>query len=127
VARRKFKAGMIVWARVPDRNGVVKPNPRPVVITSVHPSVKNAPFVAYAVSTRPEKDTDEPIFPLPCDPQTGGTTGFYQWCALVLRWQLIVEPDQVDETIPFGHVPPDVFEAILRAIEDAKIWPLPEN
>lgn len=113
---------MVVWARVPDRNGIIKPNPRPVVITAVHPSVKTAPFVAYGVSTRPPADTDEPIFPLPWDAETGGTTGFYQWCALVLRWQVIVEQEQVDESIPFGMIPPDLFDAILRAIDDAKTW-----
>jgi hypothetical protein len=113
---------MIVWARVPDRSGIVKPDPRPLVITAVHPSVKKAPFVAYGCSTRPEKDTDEPIFPLPWDAQTGGTTGFQQWCALVLRWQVIVEQDQVDQTIPFGEIPPELFEKILRAIDDARTW-----
>jgi hypothetical protein len=113
---------MIVWARVPDRNGIIKDNPRPVLITAVHPSVKKAPFVAYGISTRPEKDTDEPIFPLPWDAQAGSTTGFYQWCALVLRWQVIVEQDQVDESIPFGEIPADLFDEILGAIEDARTW-----
>ena len=39
--------------------------PRLVVITSVHPRNKKAPFVAVCVSTRPAKESDEPIFPLP--------------------------------------------------------------
>src|SRR5262249_599702 len=102
MARRRFRNGMVVWARVPDRSGIVKDNPRPLVIISVHPTDKKAPFVACSVSTRPEKDTDEPIFELPWDAKTGSCTGFHQWCALVLRWQVIVEQDQVDSSIPFG-------------------------
>ena len=111
---------MVVWARVPDRSGIVKDNPRPLVIISVHPTLKKGPFVACCVSTRPKEETDEPIFELPWDAETGSTTGFYQWCALVLRWQVIVEPDQVDENIPFGEIPKELFQEILRAIENAK-------
>jgi hypothetical protein len=111
---------MVVWARVPDRNGSIKPDPRPLVITSVHPTNKKAPFVACCVSTRPEKDTDEPIFPLPWDAQTGSTTGFYKWCALVLRWQVIIEQDQVDESIRFGDIPKEMFAEIRNAIKDAQ-------
>ena len=113
---------MVVWARVPDRNGIIKPNPRPLVITSIHPTDKQAPFVAYCVSTRPAEETDEPIFELPWDAQTGSCTGFYKRCALVLRWQVIVEQDQVDQTIPFGQIPEEMFHAIVRAIDDAKTW-----
>ena len=90
------------------------------MIISVHPTDKKAPFVACCVSTRPANETDEPIFELPWDARTGSSTGFYKWCALVLRWQVIVEQSHVDQTIPFGEIPKEMFEEILRAIEDAK-------
>jgi hypothetical protein len=122
MARRKFKEGMIVWARVPDRSGILKTNPRPLVILSLHPTDKTAPFLAGCVSTRPAKETDEPIFELPWDAQTGSCTGFYERCALVLRWQVIVDEDQVDPTIRFGQLPKEMFAEILRAIEDARTW-----
>src|SRR4051794_14098056 len=112
---------MIVWARVPDRSGVIKPNPRPLVILSVHPN-KKGPFVACCVSTQPAADTDEPIFELPWDAQTGSSTGFYKRCAAVIRWQVIVEQTDVDENIPLRELSPELFEQMKRAIDDDKTW-----
>jgi hypothetical protein len=40
----------------------------------------------------------------------------------VLRWQVIVEQDQVDETVPFGQIPDEMLQSIFRAIDDAKTW-----
>lgn len=113
---------MIVWARVPDRNGVVKDQPRPLVIINVHPTDKKAPFVACCISTRPQKETDEPIIELPWDEKTGGVTGFYRWCALVLRWRVIVEQSAVDANIPSRELPAELFERIKKAIDDDKTW-----
>ena len=41
------------------------------------------------------------------DAQTGGTTGFYQWCALVLRWQVIVEQNQTPAAFQQSSVIPE--------------------
>ena len=88
----------------------------------MHPTDKKAPFLACCVSTRPAKETDEPIFELPWDAQTGSCTGFHERSALVLRWQVIVDQDQVDPTIRFGQLPRGMFQEILRAIEDDRSW-----
>lgn len=105
---------MIIWARVPDRNGVVKPDPRPLVIVDVHPTVKTAPVVAHCISTRPPQEND-PIFPLPWNADDGSCTGLYQWCAVVLKWWVQVDQKQIVKTS--GSIPPDMFESLLIEID----------
>src|SRR5437870_32014 len=92
LARRKFENGMVVWARVRDRGGVLKETARPLLITSVHLTDKKAPFVAHCISTRKENSPDDPIVEMPWDAKTGAGVGLYQWCAVVLRWVVIVDP-----------------------------------
>ena len=107
---------MIVWAKVPDRNGIIKPNPRPLLILSVHPKLKDAPFLAYAISTRQDDPAAEPHVEMPWDPNTGHCTGFYQWCAVVLRWPVFLRQDQVEEI--GGSIPASMLAAIKQAIDD---------
>ena len=115
---RRFKEGMVVWAKVADRSGVEKSEPRPLVITSVHPKNTSAPFVAYCISTRPKGETPEPIFEMPWDPDTGGRTGLYRWCAVVLRWQVLVDPKDVEDVS--GSVSAEMLRDILDSIEQAR-------
>lgn len=111
---------MVVWAKVPDRNGIVKPQPRPLLVTSVHPTNKKAPFVAHCISTRRENPPSEPIFEMPWDAKTGDRTGLYRWCAVVLRWSVIVEQDQVEDIS--GDISDEMLAEIRRRIADAAIW-----
>jgi hypothetical protein len=85
VAKRRFENGMVVWARVPDRNGVIKPNPRPLLITSVHPVNKKAPFVAHCISTQLDNRATDPTIEMPSDPKTGAGVGLFSRCVVVLR------------------------------------------
>jgi hypothetical protein len=105
---------MVVWASVPDRNGVVKSDPRPLLITSVHPTLKNAPFVAHCISTRTENSSDDPIIEMPWDKNTGGGVGLFRWCAVVLKWSVIVDQDQVVDCT--GKVSREFLESVLSAI-----------
>ena len=112
----KFGNGMVVWAKVPDRNGVAKPDPRPLLTTSVHPTDKRAPFVAHCISTRPQNPPDDPVIEMPWDATTGGGLGLYRWCALVVKWSVIVEQaDVVDVT---GRVDPSFLQTVLDTIRD---------
>ncbi len=112
---------MVVWAKVPDRSGIVKPDPRPLLITGVHPTIKNAPFVAHCISTRTELNPLDPVFEMPWNAQTGSTTGLYEWCALVLRWSLIVDPKDVEDIS--GTVTDSMLASIQQRIVDAQ-WPI---
>ncbi len=86
---------MVVWASVRDRSGNIKL--RPLLITSIHPTDKKAPVVAHCISTRKENDDSDPIVEMPWDARTGAGVGLYCWCALVLRWSVIVDQSNIQE------------------------------
>src|SRR6185437_16183463 len=86
---------MVVWAKVPDRNGFTKPEPRPLLITSIHPTQKNAPFVAHCISTRKTSSSADPVIEMPWHPTTGAGLSLFKWCAVVLKWAVIISPDDV--------------------------------
>ena len=106
---------MVVWAKVPDRNGVVKSNPRPLLITSVHPTNKKAPVVANCISTRLENRECDPTIEMPSDPKTGNGLGLYTRCVVVLRWVVLVEPDRIVDVT--GKVEPEFLNFVLSRIE----------
>ena len=109
---------MVVWATVPDRSGNSKPQPRPLLVTSVHPTNKKAPFVAHCISTRPDNAKSDPVIEMPWDPNTGGGIGLYRWCAVVLRWMVIVELKDVVEST--GTVDPAFLAEVLRRVADLR-------
>jgi hypothetical protein len=115
VARRRFENGMVVWAKVPDRNGVVKPTPRPLLITAVHPTNKKAPFVANCISTQLDNRATDPAVEMPSDPKTGSGLGLFRRCVVVLRWVVIVEQGQVVDIT--GKVDREFLEYVLKRIE----------
>ena len=117
--KRKYKPGQIVWARVADRNGIVKDQSRPVLITQVHPTVREAPLWGLAISTRRETDPEDPIVELPWDADTGSTTGLFKWCAVVLRWLVSVEQDAIDDVS--GYISPELFSEIEQAVARARL------
>jgi hypothetical protein len=88
---------MVVWARVPDKNGIIKPTPRPLLITSINPSNKNLPLVAHCISTRNVSDPKNPVIVMPWDDITGGGVGLFKWCAVVLKWSVILDPKDIEE------------------------------
>ena len=110
---------MVVWAAgVPDRNGIIKPVERPLLITSVHPTDKKAPLVAHCISTRRDNPASDPVAEMPWDANTGSTTGLFEWCAVVLRWFVILEQDQVTKIT--GHVSDEFLDDVLQKIADAR-------
>src|SRR5580700_6635660 len=109
---------MVVWAKVPDRNGIIKANPRPLLITSVHPTNKKAPFVANCISTRLDNRQIDPTIEMPWDEKTGKGVGLYSRCVVVLRWVVIVEQSQVVDMT--GKVEPAFFDFVLKRIEALK-------
>jgi hypothetical protein len=109
---------MVVWARVPDRNGVMKPEPRPLLITSVHPVKKRAPFVAHCISTRRNNSAADPVIEMPWSAVDGDTTGLFEWCAVVLKWAVILNPvDVVDST---GRVSAEFLNHVLERIAEVR-------
>jgi hypothetical protein len=105
---------MIVWAKAPDRNGVVKATARPLLITSIHPSNKKAPFVAHCISTRTDNYKNDPVIEMPWDPKTGAGTGLFAKCFLVLGWSVIVDQNDVEEIS--GAVEKEFLALVLERI-----------
>ncbi|HEX5244910.1 MAG TPA: hypothetical protein VFW23_16755 [Tepidisphaeraceae bacterium] len=106
---------MVVWACVPDRNGIIKSEPRPLLITDVHPSNKKGPFVAHCISTRVIDAPNDPVVEMPWDARTGKGTGLYRHCVVVLRWIVIVEQNQVVDVS--GKVEPAFLQHVLEQVD----------
>lgn len=113
--KRKLEIGMVVWAKVPDRNGHIKANPRPLLITSVHPTNKKAPFVANCISTRLDNRDSDPTIEMPSNPKTGAGLGLFTQCVVVLRWVVTVEQAQVVDVT--GKVDSDFLNYVLVRIK----------
>jgi hypothetical protein len=122
VSRRRYTPGQIVWAHVPDRNGVAKPDPRPILVTITHPTDRKAPLMGHAISTDPKNDPEDPAIEMPWDAQTGSTTGLYKWCRVVLLWPVLVEQKAIAQTT--GSVSPQFLEMTLAKIQEARLWQL---
>ena len=87
---------MVVWARVPDRNGVVKDDPRPLLVIQPLPIAPQGSLCCLAISTDPKDDPADPAIEMPWDAETGSTTGLYEWCRVVLLWRVYVDQTAVD-------------------------------
>jgi len=93
----KFKPGQVIWAaNVPDRNGVAKPDPRPLLIIRPEPLNLNSPLCCLGISTDPKTDRSDPAVEMPWDAETGSTTGLYKWCRVVLGWHVLIDQDQAE-------------------------------
>ena len=121
VAKRKYKPGQVVWAKVADRNGIVKDIPRPILVLMVHPNVRDADLIGLAVSTRADiHPEDDPVVEMPWDAQTGSCTGLYQWCAVVLLWRVMVRQSDIQRTS--GAVPSEFMTSLEATLKDAEFW-----
>jgi hypothetical protein len=121
VAKHKYKPGQVVWAKVADRNGVVKDAPRPVLVLMVHPTVRSADLVGLAVSTRADiHPEDDPVIEMPWDAQTGSCTGLFEWCAAVLLWRVIVPQSDIERMS--GTVPPEFMSSLEERLKEAEFW-----
>lgn len=110
----------MVWAKVADRNGIVKDTPRPVLVLMVHPTVRNADLIGLAVSTRADiHPEDDPVVEMPWDAQTGSCTGLYQWCA-VLLWRVIVRQGDIQRTS--GAVSSEFMSSLAQTLKEAEFW-----
>jgi hypothetical protein len=108
--RKRHKAGQVIWARVADRNGVVKENPRPLLVIKPDP-IGQSHLCCLAISTRPGDDPDDPAIEMPWDAATGETTGLYAWCRVVLLWFVPVAQGEVVEIS--GAVTPSFLERVI--------------
>ena len=106
---------MVVWAKVPDRNGNIKANPRPLLITSVHPTDRKAPFVANCISTRLDNRDSDPTIEMPSHPKTGAGIGLFCQSVVVLRWMVTVEQSRVVDVT--GKVDPEFLTYVLTRIK----------
>jgi len=90
VAKPKFHPGDVVWALVPDRNGIIKPDPRPLLVIHPGPETEEQRLVCLCVSTRSWDDPNDPAIEMPWDAKTGSTSGLFEWCRVVLLWRVLV-------------------------------------
>jgi hypothetical protein len=118
LARSKYKPGQIVWARVPDRNEIIKGEPRPILVLLTHPSDKRAPLWGIAISTRKDIDPKDPTIEMPWNAETGDTTGLFEWCAAVLLWFVQV-PQETIERIS-GCVNEEFFAMVQQRVAEAR-------
>ena len=95
VAKSKFCPGDVVWGLVPDRNGVSKPNPRPLLVIDPGPETKEQDLVCLAVSTRKGDDEKDPAVEMAWDAEAGSTTGLFEWCRVVLLRCVLVDQQSV--------------------------------
>jgi hypothetical protein len=96
--RSKFRSGQVIWvANVPDRNGVVKNVPRPLLVVKPDPIDWSSTLCCLCISTDPKNDPSDPAIEMPWDSENGSTTGLYKWCRVVLLWHVLV--DQADATV----------------------------
>lgn len=112
--RKGHRSGDVVWANVPDRNGVMKF--RPLLVIKPDPADATSNLCCLAISTDPKNDPNDPGIEMPWDAQTGDITGLHQWCRVVLKWHVLVSPaDVVRHT---GFVTSGFLEEVLaqRAI-----------
>lgn len=121
MAKPRYKPGQVIWARVPDRNGVVKDKARPILVILVHPKIRDAPLFGLAISTRADNyPQDDPVIEMPWDASTGSTTGLYEWCAVVLLWRVAVE--QVDIERTSGAVSDEFMETLSEKMKEVEFW-----
>ena len=122
MAKRKYKPGQVIWAKVADRNGVIKPEPRPIVVVLTHPTNRKADLLGLAVSTRAEIDENDPVVEMPWDAETGSSTGLFQWCAVVLLWRVTVPQSDVERIS--GSVSDEFMKALSEKVKEAEFWRL---
>jgi hypothetical protein len=121
VGRSVYRPGQIVWAKVPDRNGIIKPVPRPILVVMIHPTVRTAPVIGLAISTRPDiHPENDPIVEMPWDAQTGSCTGLFEWCAAVLLWPVRVEQNQIESVT--GAISPELLALVGEKLKEARFW-----
>jgi hypothetical protein len=119
VAKPKYKVGDVIWARVADRNGIVKSEPRPLLVMLTHPTEKRADLFCLAISTRTGADPADPYVVMPWDEKTGSTTGLFTWCAVVLFWPVFVP--QANVVRVSGSVSLDFVATISRQVEEERL------
>jgi len=116
-----FKPGQVIWVpNVPDRNGVCKPQPRPLLVIDPAPSSQQDHLCCLCVSTDPEEDLDDPAMVMPWNAEDGDTTGLYQWCRVVLLWFVQIDQSAVEEVS--GRVTPAFLGNIVHERKDALFW-----
>jgi hypothetical protein len=116
VAKPKYKAGDVIWARVADRSGVVKPEPRPILVV-FPPKAPAEDLLGLAISTREELDPEDPRVEMPWDAATGSTTGLYRWCAVVLLWAVRVPFKDIVERSGSAF-----FQQVSEKAKEARFW-----
>jgi hypothetical protein len=117
---KRIRPGQVIWAKVADRNGVVKDQPRPLLV--VHPGPDNArsPLCCLCISTEPKTDPEDPAIEMPWDAKTGDTTGLYKWCRVVLLWHILLDQEHVEDIS--GLVTPSFLSRVIAERENALFW-----
>jgi hypothetical protein len=117
---KKFRPGQVIWAKVADRNGIVKDQPRPLLVIHPGPDNTQSPLCCLCMSTDPKTDPQDPAIEMPWDAKTGDTTGLYTWCRVVLLWQVLLDQKDVEEVS--GVVAPSLLARIMSERESALLW-----
>ena len=98
MAKPKFRPGDVVWGMAQDRNGVTKPERRPLLIIHPGPQTREQNLVCLCVSTRGGADPADPPIEMPGDAETGSTSGLFKPCRVVLLWRVLIDQRSVQKS-----------------------------
>ena len=118
--KKRYRPGQVIWAKVADRNGVIKDQPRPLLVIHPGPETSQTPLCCLCISTDPKTDPDDPAIDMPWDASTGDTTGLYKWCRVVLLWHVLLDQDTVTEVS--GVVLSSFLDRVIAERENALLW-----
>ncbi len=109
----KLEQGAVVWAVVPDRNGVMKRRPL-VIITDTNQIFMDEKIVGAAITTTYPEPPPETHVALPWHPRGQAATGLRRRSAAVCNWLVRLQPSSVEEVM--GFVPTRTLLTIVKRI-----------
>jgi hypothetical protein len=108
--------GRIVWAQVPDPNGISKLRPV-VIVTPTTRLAATEPFDVAAVSSRLPEPLPEDHVLLPWHAQGHPRTGLNRRCAVICTWLAQITATEIQDVA--GIVPTPIMNEILAKIRAA--------
>jgi mRNA-degrading endonuclease toxin of MazEF toxin-antitoxin module len=107
--------GRIVWAEVPDANGIRKLRPA-VIVTNSDRIATDRTLELVAITSRISEPLPDDHVLLPWHAQRHPRTGLNRKCAAVCSWLCTIAPADVKDTA--GLVPGAVLLQIMAKIEE---------
>ncbi len=116
----RLATGRIVWAEIPDPNGIRKLRPA-VIVTPTDALTPAGPFDVVAVTSRlPDSLPDDHVL-LPWHPSGHPRTGLNRRCAAVCTWLAQIVDSDIQDVA--GLVPTPLMRTILEKVAAAAAPP----